>query len=122
VDDDARRTLEQHALRNVQSLAERLGYKDLLNRRQEKMLVIGIVVFTVALIAYFVARVMASEPAADVEARKRCELDVQVKEGWRLKDQLLAEYPGMDAVEVGRRVNERYAEMKAVAEKACAKK
>jgi hypothetical protein len=121
-DDDAQRRLEQHALRNVRALAEKLGTQDHLERRHEKKLVIGVGIFAVALIGYFVARVMTAESAADVEARRRCELDVQVKEGWRLKDQLVAEHPGMDAMEVSRRVNERYAQMKEVAEKACAKK
>jgi hypothetical protein len=122
VDDDAQRALEQHALRNVHALAEKLGSKDHLDRRHEKKLVIGVGIFAVALIGYFVARVMTTESAADVEARRRCELDVQVKEGWRLKDELVAQNPGIDANEVSRRVNERYAQMKEVAEKACARK
>jgi hypothetical protein len=122
VDDDAQRALEQHALRNVHALAEKLGSKDHLDRRHEKKLVIGVGIFAVALSGYFLARVMTAESAADVEARRRCELDVQVKEGWRLKDELLAQNPGMDAGEVSRRVNERYAQMKEVAEKACARK
>ena len=122
IDDEAQRTLERHALRNVQSLAERLGYRDLLNSRQEKKLVVGIVVFTVALIAYFVARVMASEPAALVEARKRCEMAIVLEEGDKLRKALHATRRDLSDHEIVRQVEGHMRDVAKSAAQECAEK
>ena len=50
-EDDTQRDLERRALQNVSWLAAKLGYRDVLDRRTEKMLAIGIGAALVLLIA-----------------------------------------------------------------------
>jgi hypothetical protein len=79
-DHEAQRELEQRALRNVSWLARKLGYQDALDRRQEKVLMIGMGVALVAIVAGLM--VSASWKSSDDEASlvwQRCSVAARVK-------------------------------------------
>jgi hypothetical protein len=48
-ENDAQRELEQHALRNVRGLVEKIEAKDDVDRRSQKRIVVAIAVFAVVL-------------------------------------------------------------------------
>ncbi|MBC8024184.1 MAG: hypothetical protein H7Y14_13750 [Burkholderiales bacterium] len=120
IDDEAHRTLEQHALRNVQSLAERLGYRDLMDRRTEKAAIIAIGIVAVALVLFFTARVMMTAPPPGREERTRCELDARVSIVWDRRKALRAENPGITERELEHRVAVTHEDVKTQAASQCA--
>jgi hypothetical protein len=120
IDDEAQRALEQHALRNVRTLAERLENADVLDRRKEKALVVAMGIGTVIALAAIAVSVTHLRPKPDDEERKRCELEVRVAAVWSLKKELLAKHPYMGEYELEQRVSAHFRDMKPVARIECA--
>lgn len=122
VDDDSQRALEQHALRNVSWLAAKLGYRDAIDVRSEKIAIRvlgGAVLFLV--VAMGVSAYVKSPPAG-AEERMRCELEVRVAAVWQLKKDLRASHPDMSDYDLSLQAEQRYRDMKPVAVAECAGK
>ena len=78
VPDQARRDLERRALLNAGLLAEKLGYRDFLDRRKEKAIVLlvgGLVLALVTAVALSVV-MKARQDERDI-ARRRCAVEFQ---------------------------------------------
>ena len=119
--DEAQRTLERRALLNVHALAERLGYKDALDRKAEShgIRILAAVAVVVIAALFVLSRVPSSR--AEDEARRRCEIDAQAREGIRVKDQLMAARPGMTGKELQEALRQRSKAMAASAKAECAR-
>ena len=119
--DDAQRTLERRALLNVHSLAERLGYRDALDRKTEShgIRVLAAIAGVVVLALFILSQVPSTR--ADDEARRRCEIDAQAREGIRVKDQLMAARPDLTGKELQEELRERSKSMAAIAKAECAR-
>jgi hypothetical protein len=120
IDDDAQRTLERHAVRNVASLAHRLGYSDALDRRKERMLVIGIAVTAVVLISFFTVQVMTMPSPTD-EARKRCQVDAAADIVFEWRRDIRAREPAISSEDLEKRVSVSHDDVKAAAATRCAR-
>ena len=95
IDHDSRRDLERHALRNVSWLAEKLGYRDALDRRQEKVLILAMAVgVAIAIVALGLSATMQDTSAQDLE-RHRCEVEMRVQSSRALRIQVMNEHPKM---------------------------
>ena len=100
LDHDARRELEQRALRNVSWLAAKLGYQDALDRRQERTLIMVMGVALVVIVALMVVSAMSKGSAEEGDlVRKRCEVDMRVQATDSVRAQVLAEHPEMSTIE-----------------------
>ena len=119
--DEAQRTLERHALLNVHALAQRLGYIDSLDRKAEKK---GMKILAAAvglLLVGLLAMSFMPSRRADEDARRRCEIDAQAREGIRAKDELMAANPGLGGKELQEKLRERSKAMAASAKAECAR-
>ncbi|HEY2627612.1 MAG TPA: hypothetical protein VGI57_00720 [Usitatibacter sp.] len=100
-DYEAQRELERHALRNVSWLAEKLGYRDALDKRTEKMVVIGIAGFAFVALGFLVTGILTAETPADEMAHRRCEVQVRADETKDVREKVFREHPEMNAVQRG---------------------
>ena len=117
--DDAQRTLEQHALRNVRSLAERLGYADAMDRRQDKAVVIGIGVVVAAVVIYLGARMAMAPVDPNQLARHRCEVEKSIHLVDRKRALLKQGNPGITEQELVTRATVTDGDVKAEAARLC---
>jgi len=98
--DDAQRTLEQHALRNVRSLAERLGYADAMDRRHDKAVIIGIGVIVAAVVIFLGARMILTKEDPKQLERHRCQVEKSVQLVDRKRARLMQANPGITPQEL----------------------
>ena len=96
---EAQRVLEQHALRNVRWLAEKLGYRDSLDKKIEKRLVVGMIVFTVAALALLVTGIVTAQTPVDEMAQRRCEVQVRADETTGMRARIFRDHPEMNSVQ-----------------------
>jgi hypothetical protein len=118
--EDAQRNLEQHALRNVSSLAQRLGYADALDRKQDKAVVVGIGVAVAAVVIYIGTRMVLSPEDPRKIERQRCEIDKAVHIVDRLRAELKQASPNLTQQDLERRVRITHSDVKAEAKALCA--
>jgi hypothetical protein len=93
--DDAQRELEQHALRNVSWLAEKLGYRDTIDKRVEKKVAVAVGIFTVVALAVLAFATMNAQTPAEEMARRRCEVQVRADQTMPLRESVFKEHPEM---------------------------
>ena len=98
-DYEAQRELEQHALRNVSWLAERLGYRDALDKRIDRRLAIGMVAVATIVFIVLVTGILTSETPADEMAMRRCKVQVRADETRDMRARIFREHPEMTAAE-----------------------
>ena len=118
-DDDAQRKLEQRALRNVHSLASRLGYADAVDRYGEKVIlkaIGGLVVVVVTGVAIALAL-----PAEDPGARDKqsCRLTTGVVVVDEMRADLKARQPQLTKADLERRVTVMHKDVKQEASRRC---
>jgi hypothetical protein len=118
--DDAQRMLEQHALRNVRSLAERLGYADAIDRKHDKAVVIGIGVAVAAVVIYVGARMALTPEDPGKLARLRCEIEKSVVVVDRKRTLMKRDNPALSQQELEKRVAVTNSDVKAEATRLCA--
>ena len=100
--DDAQRSLEQRALGNVARLAERLGYRDFLDRRKEKAIIILASVGTLALMAAVAVSIaVSSSRDADDLRYRRCLVQFRVDTIEGLRHKLMQERPELTPLQRG---------------------
>jgi hypothetical protein len=63
--DDAQRELEQHALRNVRGLVDKMDSIEKLDKRAQRRLLLGIVVGAIMVIGFIVGAVLMSKNRGD---------------------------------------------------------
>lgn len=119
-DHDSRRALEQHALRNVRGLVDKLGYRDALSQRKEKFLLIAFGVVVVVALAAMAVDAVRRAPKAGDEERARCELEVRYAAVMQFKLELRAKNPNLSSVEVEQRAEGFLKDMKPIAARECA--
>lgn len=113
IDHDSRRELERRALRNVSWLAQRLGYRDDLDRRQEKVLLVAMGVgVAVAIVALGLSAALQDTSAQDLE-RHRCEVEMRVQSSQALRIQVMNEHPQMPVADRDRIFEEKMRAMMA---------
>jgi hypothetical protein len=117
---DAQRNLEQHALRNVGSLAERLTNADALDRKQDKALLVGIGVAVAAVVIYIGTRMVLSPEDPTKIERHRCELDKAVHIVDRLRAELKQANPSLTQQDLEKRVRITHSDVKSEAKQLCA--
>ncbi len=122
IDDDSQRALERHALRNVGWLAAKLGYRDALDVRSEKIAIRVLVGTALLLVAAMGVGAYMNSPPAGAEERMRCELEIRVAAVWQLKKDLGASHPHMSDHDLSLLAEQRYRDMKPVAVAECAGK
>jgi hypothetical protein len=98
-DYEAQRVLEQHALRNVSWLAEKLGYRDSIDRKVERRLAVGMIAFTVVTLAVLVTGILTSETPADEMAMRRCKVQVRAEETMDMRARIFREHPEMTSAQ-----------------------
>ena len=118
--DDAQRTLEQHALRNVRSLAERLGYADAISRKHDRAVLIGIVVVVAAVVIYLGARMALAPEDPNKLARHRCEVEKSIHLVDRKRALLKQGNPAITQQELVARATVTDGDVKAEAVRLCA--
>jgi hypothetical protein len=97
---EAQRELEQHALRNASWLAEKLGYRDTLDKLKERRLVVVMVASLGAIIlALGISAVMKDRADRDRLEQVRCEVDARVKVSGDVRNQVQRVYPSASAAE-----------------------
>jgi hypothetical protein len=99
LDHDAQRELEQRALRNVSWLAEKLGYRDAIDRKTEKRLIIGMAAFTTIALVLLVTGILTAETPADEMARRRCEVQVRVDKTVDMRARVVRDHPEMSSLQ-----------------------
>lgn len=107
-EDDAQRGLERRALRNASWLAEKLGYRDGLDRRREKtllLLVAGMAVALVTVVGLSIA-ISASRDADNLRVQ-RCLVQFRVDNVERVRRELARERPELPPVQRGSLVESR---------------
>ena len=117
-DDHAQRTLEQHALRNVRTLVDRLDQQDVMDGRRQKKVVIGIFVFAAAVMLAFVAN-MATWRAGEKEV-SRCEVDAAADVVYQRRGEARARDPSLTAEQLEKAISVMHEDVKAEAAKRCA--
>jgi len=118
--DDAQRTLEQHALRNVRSLAERLGYADAMDRKHDRAVIIGIGVVVAAVVVFLGARMILTKEDPKAIERLRCGIEKSVQIVDRKRALLKQVNPGITQYELETRVSVTSDDVKAEAARLCA--
>ena len=118
--DDAQRTLEQHALRNVRSLAERLGYADAMDRKHDKAVIIGIGVAVAAVVIFLGARMILTKADPKQLERHRCQVEKSVQLVDRKRARLMQANPGITPQELVTRATVTDADVKDEAARLCA--
>jgi hypothetical protein len=108
LDHDGQRELEQRAMRNVSWLAEKLGYRDALDRRQERWLVGAMLAILAVAIGFFAMSGAKKESSdrGDLELH-RCQVEVRVQETDRLRADVMKDHPGVVVPERDRMVEEK---------------
>ena len=117
-DDDAQRTLEQHALRNVRTLVDKLGYEDAVDRRKEKKIVIGLCIFAAVVAGGLVAGYTAWK-SGNKEV-SRCEVDAAADVVYEWRREAKARDPSVTAEQLEKTISVVHANVKAEAAKRCA--
>jgi|KBSSwiStaDraftv2_1062776.scaffolds.fasta_scaffold228063_4 hypothetical protein len=118
--DDAQRTLEQHALRNVRSLAERLGYADAMDRKHDRAVIIGIGVVVAAVVVFLGARMILTKEDPKQLERHRCQVEKSVQLVDRKRARLMQANPGITPQELVTRATVTDADVKDEAARLCA--
>ena len=118
--DDAQRTLEQHALRNVRSLAERLGYADAMDRRHDKAVIIGIGVIVAAVVIFLGARMILTKEDPKAVERLRCVIEKSVQLVDRKRARMMQVNPGITPQELVTGATVTDADVKDEAARLCA--
>jgi hypothetical protein len=121
VDDDSQRALERHALRNVSWLAAKLGNRDAIDVRSEKIAIRVLGGVALLLVVAMGVSAYVRSPPADAEERMRCELEVRVAAVWQLKKDLKASHPEMSDYDLSLQADRRYRDMKPAAVAECGK-
>ena len=117
-DDHAQRTLEQHALRNVRTLVDKLGDQDALDRSKEKKVVIGLCVFA-ALAAGGLFAGYAAWKSGDREV-SRCEVDAAADVVYEWRREARARDPSVTTERLEKTISVMHDNVKAEAAKRCA--
>ena len=118
-DDDAQSNLEQRALRNVHSLARRLGYADAIDRYGERFVLkwLAVAVFFVVSAAAIVLAIPDEDPHLVLSRRCRVEMAIQAVD--KLRADLKEHQPGLTKAELERRVTVNHTDVKREAEMRC---
>jgi len=93
LDHDSQRELERRALQNVHRLAERLGYRDALDRLKEKRLLVAIGAFTAIAVVVLVTLTMLSGPPQAETERLRCSVAVRAEKANDMRSTIAREHP-----------------------------
>ena len=118
--DDAQRTLEQHALRNVRSLAERLGYADAMDRKHDKAVIVGIGAVVAAVVVFLGARMVLNKEDPKQLERHRCQVEKSVQVVDRKRGLLKQANPAITQRELETRVAVTSDDVKDEAARLCA--
>jgi hypothetical protein len=123
-DDDAQRALERHALRNVHSLARRLGYGDAIDRHGERFVLVSlavVIVLVVGAVAIVLARPDPSRSDSVIN-RQRCELEAGIVVVDEMRADLKARQPHLTKADLERRVTVMHTDVKQEAARRCAER
>jgi hypothetical protein len=117
--DDSRRTLEQHALRNVRGLVDKLELRDEVELRTQKVILLASGSLVVVLILAMTLHTIIASPRPEQGKTAACEQDFRVARVWELRKELAAQQPRMSEQEISQRVEVHYKDMKSLARIAC---
>jgi hypothetical protein len=120
-DDDAQRTLERHALRNVQALARRLGYSDALDKYGDRFGVICIAVVVFMVVSAVAIAMLVNRPDPRAIELQRCHVDMVVTVMWEFRNELKAANPAFTAAQLQDRVRVTSNDVKQEAADRCAR-
>ena len=118
--DDAQRSLEQHALRNVRSLYEKLARADQMDAHGERF-VMRTMAIVVILVASGVAASMLFKPdERAAQERRRCEIDASSDVVYEWRREARARDPSVTSEYLEKTISVTHDNVKAEAARRCA--